>query len=84
MNKPSKYKLITWRDSASWPSQEDFRCENFNVYQIESIGWELLNEKDRIVLVHEWIDENTTRGVISIPRENIISDIELKMVETKI
>lgn len=61
---------VTWRDSRRYTYQME-ATEDFSVCEIETIGFLVKETKQFVVLCQDSIDEDV-RGVICIPRENII------------
>lgn len=66
-----KVKRIKWRDSQMYIHQEP-KDEPFNICIIESVGFVLSEDKEKIVLAGDLVGEDVRR-VIAIPKENIIS-----------
>lgn len=62
---------ITWRDSSILNEQGSNDCE-FEVSIIESVGFLLKEDSNRIVITRDLIDDDS-RGVLIIPKENITS-----------
>lgn len=67
-----KTVIVKWRDSNIFNEQWGEDEEEFEVSEITSIGFLIKDEKDRIVIAREKVGEDW-RGIIAIPRENIIS-----------
>lgn len=63
--------LITWRDSRRYTYQMTSDEEN-SICIITSVGFLVKKEKDRYVICQDLIDDDF-RGVMTIPRENVIS-----------
>lgn len=61
---------IIWRDSKRYTYQMS-PDENFEVCTIQSIGW-LVEESKRHVVICQDDIEGDIRGVLTIPRENIV------------
>jgi hypothetical protein len=66
-----KVKRVRWRDSRLMIHQEPPDAD-FSVCIIDSVGFVLHEDKDRIVLAGDLVEDDVRR-VISIPRENVIS-----------
>lgn len=63
---------ITWRDSKRYTYQME-NDEETKVTIIETIGWLYKTEKDNFVVCQDILDECDVRGVIVIPKENVVS-----------
>ncbi len=63
-------RIIKWRDSRKYLEQLP-KDENFDVCVITSIGFIVSEDKQKIVLAQDIIDEDV-RGIIVIPKENIL------------
>ncbi len=68
---------ILWRDSAMYNSQGDSDYP-FEVSLFTSIGFILRENKDSIVIARDIIRDES-RGVLIIPRENIVKVKKIKM-----
>ena len=68
---------ITWRDSRRYVYQLDHTIEDFSVCQIQTIGFFVEEDKEKIVLAQDLIDDEV-RGVIVIPKENIVKKRVIK------
>ncbi len=68
---------ITWRDSRRYVYQLDQTKEDFSVCEIDTIGFFVEEDKEKIVLTQDLIDDEV-RGVIVIPKENIIKKRVIK------
>ena len=74
MNKNNlKVKQVRWRDSKLYITQEEKEID-WSICIIESIGFLVKEDKDKIVLAGD-IVEGDVRRVIVIPRENIMKEI---------
>ena len=63
---------IKWRDSRIYYQQ--FECTyDFDVCVIISIGYLVSENKKQVVISRDDMGEGDCRGIIAIPRENIIS-----------
>lgn len=62
-------KQVKWRDSNLYITQTDGK--NLEVSILESVGYVVEDDEDKIVLAGDLID-NEYRRVIVIPKENII------------
>lgn len=69
---------ITWRDSHRYMYQME-NTEKVVVTTIETIGWLYKTEKDSYILAQDIIGDSDVRGVIVIPKENIIKKVFLKI-----
>lgn len=67
---------VTWRDSHRYVYQME-ADENVGITTIETIGFFVKEDKEMIVLCQDDI-EGDLRGVICIPKENIIKKKWLK------
>lgn len=65
-----KKKTIVWRDSRRYLNQLS-KEEKFEVCEIITIGFIVEEDKKKIVLAQDIID-NDYRGIIVIPKENIL------------
>ena len=65
-----KIKKVKWRDSKLYITQVG--DEDFTPCIIESVGFVLEEDKNKIVLVGDLVDDEYRR-VIVIPRENILN-----------
>lgn len=65
-----KIAHITWTDSHRYTYQME-NDEPVHFVTIETIGWLVKQDKNQVVLAQDDI-EGDIRGVIVIPRENII------------
>jgi len=68
-----KSRIITWRDSNMFITQCD-KDEEFEVAVISSVGFVIREDKTKIVLAGDLVDDEFRR-VIVIPKENIISSL---------
>lgn len=68
-----KILKITWRDSHRYTYQMD-REEPVEYAIIETVGWFVSEDKEQIVLAQDIIGEDI-RGVIVIPKENIVKRV---------
>lgn len=66
-----KILKITWRDSRRYIYQME-KTEECSIVEIITIGFLVKEDKKSIVLCQDLIDEDI-RGVMCIPKENIIS-----------
>jgi len=64
-----KIRKIKWRDSRLFIQQEP--TQNFDVCVIESVGFVIQEDKKKIVLAGDLVDDEYRR-IIVIPKENII------------
>ena len=64
-----KQAIITWRDSMLYNEQTEL--QEYPIEVIISIGWLIIEDKDRVVIARDKIG-NEWRGVVAIPRENIV------------
>lgn len=62
-------RKIKWRDSRIYSYQEPLK--DFTFCEIESVGYVIQEDKTKIVLARDLIDDDF-RGIIVIPKENII------------
>lgn len=62
---------IEWRDSRRYLYQMDSK-ESFSVCTVITVGHLIEEDKEQITLSQDLIDEEI-RGVICIPKENIVS-----------
>lgn len=65
-----KFKKIKWRDSRMYLTQE-LKDSNWDVCEIESIGFVIYEDKKVIVLAGDLFEENVRRTLV-IPKENVI------------
>jgi hypothetical protein len=65
-----KPKVIKWRDSTMHLTQES-KDTDWSVCVIESVGFVIHEDKEKIVLAGDLVDDDVRR-VIVIPKENII------------
>lgn len=68
---------IIWRDSKRYIYQME-NDEKVSVATIETMGWLWKIEKDSYIIAQDILDDSDVRGVIVIPKENIIKIIYLK------
>jgi hypothetical protein len=76
---PDPIRLVTWRDSNRYIGQVAADQE-FDIEVIYTVGWLVKEDKFKIVLAQDNfqnIEVNDFRGVIVIPRENIMAVISL-------
>jgi len=66
-----KIKKVKWRDSQIYSYEEKIN-EKRSVAIIESVGFVIEDTKDYIILTRDYLNEETVRGTIVIPKENII------------
>jgi len=66
-----KIVLVTWRDSHRYTYQME-KDEEVSVTEIKTVGWLVSDNTNQVVLAQDDIEDDI-RGVIVIPRENIIS-----------
>lgn len=76
LNLPRQIVIVKWRDSNVYYEQNDYSNDNFLVAEIETVGYCIGNEEDRLVIARDFINEEW-RGVIVIPKENIVYKREL-------
>jgi len=70
-----EYPLVKvyWSDSNRWDRQYDVKFD-FEITRIISIGYLIQEDKEKIVIARDCFPvEKEVRGVISIPKVNIIS-----------
>ena len=67
---------ITWRDSAIYNSQGDADYP-YQVSVFESVGFLLKENKDSTVIARDMIRDES-RGVLIIPKENILTKVFIK------
>lgn len=68
---------ITWRDSQII-NEQGANNYNFQVAIIESVGFLLKEDSDKIVITRDLMDEDESRGVLIIPLEAITGRLKLK------
>lgn len=61
---------IKWRDSQRYTLQME-RIDDFSICEIVTVGWLIEKRKDGYLLSQDLIDDDI-RGIIIIPKENII------------
>jgi len=72
MNKQiGKLKQIKWRDSKMYITQQS-KDDLFEVATICSVGYVVQEDKTKIVLAGDVLDDGEIRRIIVIPKENII------------
>lgn len=71
---PKDFRIayVRWRDSQVFMAQESGTVEDFMPCVIETVGIVVGDTKDYVVIAREKVDRDW-RGVISIPRENIVT-----------
>lgn len=69
-------KEITWRDSRLHITQE-VKDTDWNICVIKSVGYVVAEDKFKIVLAGDLVDEDVRRAIV-IPKENIIRQRKLK------
>lgn len=69
-----KLIVITWRDSHRYTYQME-ADEEVTYCTIKTVGWLVSENKKQIVLAQDDI-EGDIRGVIVIPRENIVKRVD--------
>ena len=68
------FAVVTWRDSQLF--NEQTIPEEYPVEVIKSVGYIIYKNEDRIVLARDKIGAEW-RGVVSIPKENVLDYKEL-------
>jgi hypothetical protein len=70
---------VTWRDSHRYMYQmeDTLDCE---VTTIESVGFLTFKDKNKVIIAQDLIDEDL-RGVLVIPKENIIKIKSLSLTK---
>lgn len=68
-----KIRRIRWRDSRLMILQDTQDSPEYTVAIIESVGFVIQEDKDKIVLAGDIVEEDARR-VIVIPKENIIKN----------
>jgi hypothetical protein len=63
-------KRIKWRDSRMYITQCP-KDEDWEVSEITSVGFVIYEDKNKIVLAGDLLDEDIRRAIV-IPKENII------------
>lgn len=63
--------LITWRDSNRYWDAQYTEDEKFDVEHIMSVGFVINDNEDYLSLAQDKIGDESIRGVITIPSENI-------------
>ena len=77
---PNSIQLVTWRDSNRYIGQVAADQE-FDIEVISTVGWLIKEDEFKIVLAQDNfqnIETNDYRGVIVIPRENIMAITSLE------
>lgn len=74
-----KMLCVKWRDSHRYIEQMEDASE-VNIVLIETVGFLVNRDKSMIVLAQDYI-EGDWRGVIAIPKENIIEILEITGLE---
>ena len=70
-----KIKVITWRDSNIYSGQ--VTKSEVNVATIVSAGFVVKKSKDSVIVARDLVEPGVWRGVIAIPRENILKETKL-------
>lgn len=71
MKNRGKLKQIRWRDSQMYLTQSN-KEDTFEVSIICSVGYVVSEDKSKIVLAGDVLDNGDVRRVIVIPKENIV------------
>ena len=66
----NKTKIIKWRDSQMYITQCP-KDEGWEIPKITSVGFVIYEDKEKIVLAGDLLDEDIRRAIV-IPKENII------------
>jgi hypothetical protein len=72
---PNPIRLVTWRDSNRYIGQVA-ADQKFDIEVIATVGWLIKEDEFKIVLAQDNfqnIEANDFRGVIVIPKENIMA-----------
>lgn len=72
MKNKGKLKQVRWRDSQMYLTQTN-KEYNFDIATICSVGYVVSEDKHKIVLAGDVLDDGDIRRVIVIPKENIIT-----------
>ena len=62
---------IKWRDSRIYiePAERD---DDFSISEMQTVGFLIIEDDKQIVIARDVHDESDCRGIIVIPKENII------------
>jgi hypothetical protein len=71
-----KIKRVKWRDSCVLRDQQTIDAD-FDVAIMESVGFVLQEDKKKLVLAGELLENGNARRIIVIPKENIIMQVGL-------
>lgn len=70
MKKDKQGALVTWRDSSIYSQQG--KAEGTKVCIIKTSGFLVSQDKDCVKIARDKMNDDEWRGLIVIPRENII------------
>lgn len=69
-------KRVKWRDSCVLRDQQTIDAD-FDVAIMESVGFLIQEDKKKLVLAGELLENGNARRIIVIPKENIIMQVGL-------